>query len=148
MQHVATLPTALHLCNSKRLGRIEVELVPNTWRFKGVHYLDINKSPDGVNDLFLSEDIIYLANKDYHISPGGLYYGLSDLETVIDGSEAKRIAKQEDIKEIMKSCWAPFLVVKFLNPNISTAQMTEVIEAMQPGLPFGTKQDIETKVEQ
>ena len=39
-------------------------------------------------------------------------------------------------------------MVKFLNPNISTAQMTEVIEAMQPGLPFGTKQDIETKVEQ
>ena len=143
-----SLPTALHLCNSKRLGRVEIELDPNTWRFKGVHYLDINKSPDGIDDLFLAEDIIYLANKDYHISPGGLYYGLSDLETVIDGSEAKRIAKQEDIKEIMKSCWAPFLVIKFLNPNISTQQMQEVIEAMQPGLPFGTKQDIETKVEQ
>ncbi len=148
LEPTAQLPTALHLCNSKRLGRIEVELVPNTWRFKGVHYLDINKSPDGVNDLFLAEDIIYIANKDYHISPGGLYYGLSDLETVIDGSEAKRIAKQEDIKEIMKSCWAPFLVVKFLNPNISTQQMQEVIDSMLPGLPFGTKQDIETKVEQ
>ena len=48
----------------------------------------------------------------------------------------------------MKSCWAPFLVVKFLNPNISTAQMQEVIDSMLPGLPFGTKQDIETKVEQ
>ena len=149
------LPTALHLCNSKRLGNVEIEVpttlnpkIPNTWAFKGVHYLDISNGPGGQNDLLKSEDIIYMANKDYHISPGSLYYGLSDLESIVDGSEAKRIAKQEDIKEIMKSCWAPYLIVKFLNANITTSQMQEVIDAMQPGLPFGTKQDIETEVKE
>lgn len=149
------LPTALHLCNSKRLGHVEIEVpttlnpnIPNTWAFKGVHYLDINAEPGGKNDLLKAENIIYMANKDYHISPGSLYYGLSDLESIVDGSEAKRIAKQEDIKEIMKSCWAPYLIVKFTNANITNEQMQEVIDAMQPGLPFGTKQDIETEVKE
>jgi hypothetical protein len=140
------LPQALHLCNSKRLGRVEIETQPNTWAFKGVHYLDINKGSGGMDDLFLADQIIYMANKDYHISPGSLYYGLSDLETVIDGSEAKRIAKQEDIKEIMKSCWAAVPIIKFLNANITNDQMQEVIDAIQPGLPMGTKQDIEAQM--
>jgi hypothetical protein len=159
-----TLPEALHLCNSKRLGKVEIEAptslnpgVPNTWRMLGVHYLDMggsssigqyNVSQGGTamgptNDLFRAENIIYMANKDYHISPGSLYYGLSDLETVIDGSEAKRIAKQEDIKEALKSNWAPYLILKFLNPNITTTQMQEVIDNILPGIPMGTKQDVE-----
>jgi hypothetical protein len=142
------LPIALHVCNSKRLGKVEIETVPNTWKFKGVHYLDMNQGPTGMSDLLFPEQIMYFANKDWHISPGSLYYGLSDLETVVDGSEAKRIAKQEDLKEIFKSIWAPFLIIKCLNPSITTAQMQEIIDSIQPGLPMATKQDIETKVEQ
>jgi hypothetical protein len=160
-----TLPEALHLCNSKRLGKVEIEAptslnpgVPNTWKFIGVHYLDMggsssigqyNVSQGGAiagNDLFKAENIIYMANKDYHISPGSLYYGLSDLETVIDGSEAKRIAKQEDIKEALKSNWAPYVLLKFLNPNITTTQMQEVIDNLLPGVPTGTKQDVEAQI--
>ena len=142
------LPIALHICNSKRLGKVEIETVPNTWKFKGVHYLDMNQGPTGMNDLLYPEQIIYFANKDWHISPGSLYYGLSDYETIVDGSEAKRIAKQEDIKEIFKSIWAPFLIIRCLNPSITTQQMQEIIDGLQPGLPMATKQDIETSVEQ
>lgn len=137
------LPTALHLCNSKRLDRVEVETNPNTWRFLGVHYLDINKGTPGPNnDLLRAEDIIYMANKDYHISPGALYYGLSDLEAVIDGSEAKRIAKQEDIKETLKQNWARTPFLKFHNTNVSNTEMQEVIDAVEPGIPVGTRQDV------
>jgi hypothetical protein len=142
------LPIALHICNSKRLGKVEIETTPNTWAFKGVHYLDMNQGPTGMSDLLYPEQIMYFANKDWHISPGSLYYGLSDLETVVDGSEAKRIAKQEDIKEIFKSIWAPFLIIKCLNPSITTEQMQDIIDSIQPGLPMATKQDIDTKVEQ
>jgi hypothetical protein len=151
------LPEALHLCNSKRLGKVEIEQpsrehpnLRNTWKFLGVHYLDIAATgqPGYANDFLSREQIIYFANKDWHISPGALYYGLSDLETVVDGSEAKRIGKQEDIKEIMKSNWAPYLIIKFLNPSITTQQMQEVIDALQPGLPTATKQDVEATVHQ
>jgi hypothetical protein len=142
------LPIALHVCNSKRLGKVEIETNPNTWAFKGVHYLDINQGSTGMNDMLYPEQIMYFANKDWHISPGGLYYGLSDLETIVDGSEAKRIAKQEDVKEIFKSIWAPFLIIKCLNPSITNDQMQEIIDSIQPGLPMATRQDIETKTEQ
>ena len=137
------LPTALHVLNSKKLGRVEIE--PASWQFLGVHYLDLPKGPSGMDDLLEADKLIYFANRDYHVSPGSLFYGLSELEGVIDGSDSKRIAKQEDIKEIMKSNWAPFLILKFINPNISTTQMQEVVNNMAPGLPFAHKQDIEAQ---
>ena len=138
------LPEALHVLNSKRLAQVEIE--PSTWKFLGVHYLDIQKGPSGMEDVLPAEDLIYFANRDFHVSPGSLYYGLSELEGVVDGSDSKRIAKQEDIKEIMKSNWAPFLILKFSNPNISIQQMQEVVNGMAPGLPFAHKQDIQTEI--
>lgn len=148
IEPASMLPVALHLCNSKRLGRVEIQTKPNTWKFLGVHYLDMNTAMPGLNDLLYADQIIYFANKDYHVSPGALYYGLSDLEPVVDGSETKRIFKQEDLKEIAKSNWAPLLLLKFANPNISTEQMQEVINNISPGLPYGTRQDIEEQVVQ
>ena len=136
------LPENLHVLNSKRLGQVEIE--PITWEFRGVRYLDLDKGPSGMDDLLTAEELVYFRNRDYHVSPGSLFYGLSELEGVIDGSDSKRIAKQEDIKEIMKSNWAPFLILKFINPNISVTQMQEVVNGMQPGLPFAHKQDIES----
>lgn len=137
------LPTGLHTLNSKRLAQPEID--PDSWKFLGVHYLDLEKGPSGKEDVLAAEDIIYLTNKDYHVSPGSLFYGLSELEGIVDGSDSKRIAKQEDIKEIMKSNWAPFLILKFVNPNITTAQMQAVVDGIQPGMPFGHKQDIESQ---
>lgn len=138
-----SLPEGLHVINSKRIGQVEID--PITWEFKGCRYLDLDKGPSGMDDLLEADQLIYFANRDFHVSPGSLYYGLSELEGVIDGSDSKRIAKQEDIKEIMKSNWAPFLILKFINPNISVAQMQEIVNGLQPGLPFGHKQDIETE---
>jgi len=136
------MPQALHVLNSKRLGQVEID--PITWEFLGIHYLDLQKGPTGMDDMLDAETLIYFANRDYHVSPGSLYYGLSELEGVVDGSDSKRIAKQEDIKEIMKSNWAPFLILKFSNPNISVQQMQEVVNGLSPGQPFGHKQDMET----
>ena len=138
------LPQGLHILNSKRLGNPEID--PKDWSFIGVHYLDLSKGSSGMDDLLDAQDIIYFANRDFHVSPGSLYYGLSELEGTVDGSESKRIAKQEDVKEIMKSNWAPFLILKFLNPNVSVAQMQEVVNGMSPGLPFAHKQDLESQV--
>lgn len=137
------MPTDLHVLNSKRLAQPEVD--PASWKFLGVHYLDLSKGTSGVEDVLAAEDLIYITNKDFHVSPGSLYYGLSELEGIVDGSDSKRIAKQEDIKEIMKSNWAPFLILKFVNPNITTSQMQQVVDNIQPGVPFGTKQDIESQ---
>jgi len=138
------LPKALHVLNSKRLAQPEID--PKEWSFLGVHYLDLNKGPSGQEDILSADQLIYFPNRDFHVSPGSLFYGLSELEGVVDGSDSKRIAKQEDIKEIMKSNWAPFLILKFTNPNISISQMQEVVNGMSPGLPFAHKQDIQTEI--
>lgn len=138
------LPESLHVLNSKRLGQVEID--PVEWSLIGVHYLDLQKGSSGMDDLLPAENLIYWANKDFHVSPGSLFYGLSELEGIVDGSDSKRIAKQEDIKEVLKSNWAPFLILKFSNPNISTQQMQEVVTAMAPGLPFAHKHDIESEI--
>jgi hypothetical protein len=139
-----SMPEALHVLNSKRLGQVEIN--PLTWEFIGVRYLDLQKGPSGMDDLLESDELIYFANKDYHVSPGSLYYGLSELEGIVDGSDSKRIAKQEDIKEIMKTNWAPFLMMMFRNPNITDAQIQRVVDQISPGLPFAHKHDIEAQV--
>jgi hypothetical protein len=35
--------------------------------------------------------------------------------------------------------------MKFINPNVSLAQMQEIVSGLQPGLPFAHKQDIDTQ---
>lgn len=131
----------LNVLNSKLLG--DVEINEDTWEFVGVHYRDLPKT----DDLLLSKDIIYLTKNDVHISPGSLYYGLSDLEPVIDGSETKRIAKQQDLKEIAKALWAGFIWIMFKNANVSAADIQSVIDKIKPGVPTALEFDTELHVE-
>ena len=131
----------LNVLNSKLLG--DVEINEDTWEFVGVHYRDLPKT----DDLLLSKDIIYLTRNDVHVSPGSLYYGLSDLEPVIDGSETKRIAKQQDLKEITRALWAGFIWIMFKNVNVSAADIQDTINKIKPGVPTGLEHDVELHVE-
>jgi hypothetical protein len=117
----------LNVLNSKLLGDIEVN--PETWEFLGVHYRDLPKQ----DDLLEAENIIYITRNDYHVSSGSMYYGLSDLEPIVDGSETKRIIKQEDLKEIARALWAGFGWMQFNDPNVTQEQMAEIVANMKSG---------------
>jgi hypothetical protein len=132
----------LNVLNSKLLGDVEVD--PNTWEFLGVHYRDLPKH----DDLLEANDIIYLTRNDYHISSGSMYYGLSDLEPIVDGSETKRIIKQEDLKEIARSLWAGFGWMLFKDPNITHEQMSEIVNKMKAGAWTATDQTVELQVQE
>lgn len=132
----------LNVLNSKLLGDVEVN--PDTWEFLGVHYRDLPKD----DDLLEKENIIYITRNDYHLSSGSLYYGLSDLEPVIDGSETKRIIKQEDLKEIARALWAGFGWLLFKDPNITYTQMSEIVNNMKAGGWFATDQQVELHVQE
>lgn len=136
------LPVRFNVLNSKLLGDVEVD--PETWEFLGVHYRDLPKH----DDLLEAENIIYITRNDVHISPGSMYYGLSDLEPVIDGSETKRIIKQLDLKEMSRSSWGGFGWIKFKNPNVTHQQIQEIVESMKPGAWTATDQDVEIDVKQ
>ena len=131
-----------NVLNSKLLGDVEVN--KDTWEFLGVHYRDLPRS----DDLLEAENIIYITRHDVHMSPGSMYYGLSDLEPVIDGSETKRIIKQQDLKEMSRTSWGGFGWIKFKNPNVTKAQIKEIIESMKAGAWTGTDQDVEIEVKQ
>ena len=132
----------LNVLNSKLLGDVEVD--PNTWEFLGVHYRDLPKT----EDLLEAQDIIYMTRNDYHLSAGSLYYGLSDLEPVVDGSETKRIIKQEDLKEIARALWAGFGWMLFKDPNVTMEQMQEIVNQMKAGAWTATDQSVELKVQE
>jgi hypothetical protein len=132
----------LNVLNSKLLGDVEVN--PDTWEFLGVHYRDLPKH----DDLLEANDIIYISRNDYHISAGSQYYGLSDLEPIVDGSETKRIIKQEDLKEIARSLWAGFGWMLFKDPNITHDQMSEIVNKMKAGAWTATDQSVELQVQE
>jgi hypothetical protein len=132
----------LNVLNSKLLGDVEVN--PDTWEFLGVHYRDLPKN----DDLLEASEIIYITRNDYHISSGSQYYGLSDLEPIVDGSETKRIIKQEDLKEIARSLWAGFGWMLFKDPNITHEQMSEIVNKMKAGAWTATDQSVELQVQE
>src|SRR5215203_307263 len=132
----------LNVLNSKLLGDVEVN--PETWELLGIHYRDLPKH----DDLLEAKDIIYITRNDYHISSGSLYYGLSDLEPVVDGSETKRIIKQEDLKEIARALWAGFGWMLFKDPNITHEQMSEIVNKMKAGAWTATDQSVELQVQE
>lgn len=131
----------LNVLNSKLLGDVEVD--HDTWEFLGVHYRDLPKQ----DDLLEAGDIVYIPRHDYHISSGSMYYGLSDLEPIVDGSETKRIIKQEDLKEIARSLWAGFGWMMFKDPNITFDQMSEIVNKMKAGAWTATDQSVELQVQ-
>jgi hypothetical protein len=132
----------LNVLNSKLLGDVEVN--PDGWEFLGVHYRDLPKH----DDLLEANDIIYISRNDYHVSPGSMYYGLSDLEPIVDGSETKRIIKQEDLKEIARALWAGFGWMLFKDPNTTHEQMQEIVEKMKAGAWTATDQSVELTVQE
>jgi hypothetical protein len=132
----------LNVLNSKLLGDVEVN--PETWEFLGIHYRDLPKHDDVLD----AKDIIYITRNDYHISSGSMYYGLSDLEPIVDGSETKRIIKQEDLKEIARSLWAGFGWMLFKDPNITHEQMSEIVNKMKAGAWTATDQSVELQVQE
>jgi hypothetical protein len=132
----------LNVLNSKLLGDVEVN--PETWEFLGIHYRDLPKT----DDLLEAEDIIYITRNDYHISSGSMYYGLSDLEPIIDGSETKRIIKQEDLKEIARALWSGYGWMLFKDPNITHEQMLEIVNKMKAGAWTATDQSVELQVQE
>jgi hypothetical protein len=134
-------PIALHVLNSKRLGKVEVD--PNTWAFEGVHYADLPTN----DDLLKAEDLIYFTINDDHVTPRSIHYGLSILEPVIDASETKRIIKQEDLKEAAKTLYAGVALIRFMNESITAAEMQNFANQITPGGWTSHKYDIEVTLQ-
>lgn len=108
----------------------------------GVEYLDY----DIGRNIVLAEDMIYFSgdNMDTEILPRIKYQGLSVIESMIDISETTILNNQTNIKEINRSLWAAFLVLKFLTKEPDN--LDEFIANYEAGKPIATNADLETQV--
>jgi hypothetical protein len=137
------LPARLKLLNWMKLGRVFVDI--KTWEFLGVEY---DERTLGTKDGPLTADeIIYLPRRNYHITPDSLYYGSSDLESVVHLSETNRLIDQVDTKEIARAMWAPFTTI-YVPPDTDDQTIEEIKQDFYPGTVNFTTSDIKVETHQ
>ena len=103
------VPIALKPLSALRLGRVFVH--QDTWRFMGVECADFMKP----NNIILSEDLIYMVNRDYAQSIASYMYGYSDLEFIIHLVELNLIINSIVLKEINRTHWAPYVFIQLMD---------------------------------
>lgn len=122
------LPVALKMLSSMRLGRIFVNEV--SWKIEGVEYLDYH----GMQSIIPADKMIYFTSDDFGISPNTLGMGLSAFEVIMDISETNRSIREMDIKELNRSLWAPFIIMKVNTKKRSVMQAVK--NQLKVGVPF------------
>lgn len=113
-----SLPTDLKILPAMSLGRRFVD--KRTWQLIGLEYLDY-KFPQSI---LKSEDIFYIALRNYHMSPGTYQYGYSLFEKIISLSETNRVINQRNLPETNFRLWSPMLLIKMPNNVNQTVMKT------------------------
>lgn len=127
------LPIAVKILPSMSLGRRFVD--KSTWKLIGLEYLDY-KFPQSI---IKTEDIFYLAFRNYHMSPNTMHYGYSLFEKIISLSETNRVINQRNLPETNFRLWSPMLLIKMPN-NVNQT----VMNAMQNDVANGAGNAIVT----
>lgn len=130
------MPIALKPLSSLRIGR--VFYYEDTWELAGIEYLDFKDRIVEPNRL------IYMVNKDYHISPRTLWHGYSTLEPILDIAETTILNNQTNIKEINRRLWANFLIIKYMGKRKS--DITNFKKNYKAGQPIISNRDFEAQV--
>lgn len=130
------MPTALKQLSTLRIGR--VFYYEDTWELAGIEYLDFE-------DVIVEPlRLIYMTNKDYHISPRTLWHGISKVEPVLDIAETTILNNQTNIKEINRRLWANFLIIKYMGKRKS--DIVNFKKNYKPGMPIISNRDFEAQV--
>jgi hypothetical protein len=132
-------PADLKVLNSFKLGQVKID--EDTWHFKSVQYSDYASKED-----LMAEDLLYFTNLDYHVSPNTLHYGYSEIEGVAHVSECNRMIDEMDLKEINRSLWAGFGLIRFKTKN--EAEMEAFISKFDPAIWTAINQDVDIEVRQ
>lgn len=127
------LPTAIKILPAMSLGRRFVD--KRSWQLIGLEYLDY-KFPQSI---LKSEDIFYIALRNYHMSPGTYHFGYSLFEKIISLSETNRVINQRNLPETNFRLWSPMLLIKMPN-NVNQS----VMNAMQNDIANGAGNAIVT----
>ncbi len=125
--------------SSPRLGRIWIDR--RTGNFLGVEYLEYTKT----KRILLAKDIIHYEVDDWHITPNGLYHGMATAENILAIGERNRVANETSMPELIKSYWAPILLVRSTGPR-NAATMRNIMNNFKRGKTLFYNDDIEIEV--
>lgn len=132
------MPMAIKQLSSLRIGR--VFYYEDTWELAGLEYLDFE-------DVIVEpQRLIYMTNKDYHISPRTIWHGYSKVEPILDIAETTILNNQTNIKEINRRLWANFLIIKYMGKRKS--DIVNFKKNYKPGMPIISNRDFEAQVVQ
>jgi|SRR5215212_1883763 len=130
------MPVSLKQLSSLRIGR--VFYYEDTWELAGIEYLDFK-------DVIVEPNrLIYMTNKDYHVSPRTIWHGISKIEPILDIAETTILNNQTNIKEINRRLWANFLIIKYMGKRKS--DITNFKKNYKPGMPIISNRDFEAQV--
>ena len=105
------------------------------WKLFGIEYNDPesilnSNNPENI-EIIQMKDLLYITRDNLSVSPGTKGFGLSEIEPSLDGSETKRIMKTYDFKEIARSSYSSFGVIKALNSNITKDELQYLVDSMK-----------------
>jgi len=120
------LPISIKILPGMSLGRRFVH--KSTWELLGVEYLDY-QFPDSILPM---EDIMYIAFRNYHMSPGTYHFGYSLVEKVIYLSETNRVINQRNLPETNFRLWSPMLLCS-MPGSLNQSTMDKTREALKNG---------------
>jgi len=128
-------PTRLLPLNSTEL---EPQISQN-WELTGFTY-------KGQQDFYQPQHILYFLN----LSLEADYEGLSDIEPILDVCETRHNILREDIQEISKTLWAPFLFLQAdttgLTEEEAAKALEEITKAIKPGKRVVVNQSVQGQV--
>ncbi len=130
------IPVAVKPLNSLRIGR--VFYYADDWSLAGIEYLDF------ANVILEPYRLIYMTNKDFHISPRTLHHGVSIVESVLDIAETLVLNNQTNIKEINRRLWAALLIIKYAGKKQSDIDLFK--RNYKVGSPIISNRDFDAQV--
>jgi len=109
------------------------------WELTGFEY-------KGKSDFYQPEEVLYFVNLALEAD----YEGLSDLEPILDICNTRHNILREDIQEISRNLWAPFLFLEADTSGLSEQEATRALEditnAVKPGKRVVVNQSVHGQV--
>jgi hypothetical protein len=113
----------------------QVRINPATWRITDIKYNDFNDEKSAGDDTknFVSADrLLYFVRPSGHMIPNALYYGTSDLHSILKCSEIIRQILERDAPEIVTSMWSSSGIFEF--DSLNKREQTDFMSQIKPAL--------------
>jgi hypothetical protein len=113
----------------------QVRINPANWRITDIKYNDFNdekSAGDDTKNFVAANRLLYFVRPSGHMIPNGLYYGTSDLHSILKCSEIIRQILERDAPEIVTSMWSSSGIFEF--DSLNKKEQLDFMSQLKPAL--------------